>query len=94
VFRSRGNTSGLHDVRRGYARCGRRASVRWCYDESFPKGPSGVCILVYVIGVVSSFGYLHINQVERGRQPSLKTLAHLLLLFSLPIFLRIFIGLA
>jgi hypothetical protein len=36
----------------------------------------------------------HITQDVRGWQPSLGTLAHLVFLFSLPIFLRISIGLA
>jgi hypothetical protein len=50
--------------------------------------------LNYVIGVVSSFGCLHICLEERGSQVSLKTLAHFLLLFAVPIFSRVSIGLA
>jgi hypothetical protein len=33
-------------LRRGYAKCCRRASVRWCYEEKFPKCPWWACILV------------------------------------------------
>jgi hypothetical protein len=40
------HTSGSQGWRQGYAKCGRRASVRWCYEEKFPKCPWWVCILV------------------------------------------------
>jgi hypothetical protein len=30
---------GIARLRRGYAKCGRRASVRWCYEDKFPKCP-------------------------------------------------------
>jgi hypothetical protein len=33
-LRSGGHASGSQGLRRGEARCGRRASVRWCYDEN------------------------------------------------------------
>jgi hypothetical protein len=46
--------------------CSGCASVWWCYDNKFPKCPSGACIYYYVIGVVSSIGCLHINLEERG----------------------------
>jgi hypothetical protein len=62
--------------------------------REFPMCPSGACILVLCKGVVSSFGCLHVYLEEREWQPSLKTLAHFPLLFSLPIFPRIFILLA
>jgi hypothetical protein len=60
--------------------------------REFPKCPSGACILVLCNRGVSSFGCLHIYLEERGWQPSLETLAHFLLLFSLPIFPRFSIG--
>jgi hypothetical protein len=74
--------------------CSRCASVRWCYDEHFPKCPSGVCILVYVIRVVSSFDCIHINLVESGWQPSLGILSHLLSCFPFLFSLEFSIGLA
>jgi hypothetical protein len=70
--------------------CGRRASVRWCYDEDSQSALRGRVCWFNVIGVVLSFGCLHITQVVRGWQPSLETLAHFPFLFSLPIFFRIF----
>jgi hypothetical protein len=53
---------------------GIRLMVLW---QRFPKVPFGGVYPSYVIGVVTSFGCFHINQVERGWQPSLQTLAHL-----------------
>jgi hypothetical protein len=56
---------------------------------------------VPLVGVYPSLGFrgglsacLHITQVVRGWQPSRGTLAHLVFLCSLPIFLRTSIGLA
>jgi hypothetical protein len=34
--------------------------------QHIPRVPFGTCIFYYVIGVVSSFGCLHINLEERG----------------------------
>jgi hypothetical protein len=45
-LRGRGHTLGSQGLRRGYAKCGRRASVRWCYEDKFPKCPRWACILV------------------------------------------------
>jgi hypothetical protein len=45
-LRGGGHTSGSQDLRRGYAKCGRRASVWWCYKDKFPKCPWWACILV------------------------------------------------
>jgi hypothetical protein len=45
-LRGRGHTSGSQGLHRGYAKCGHRASVRWCYEDKFPKCPWWVCILV------------------------------------------------
>jgi hypothetical protein len=74
--------------------CGRWASVRWSDDKDFRIRPRGACIPCYLVRVFWTFGYLHITQVVRGWQPTLGTLAHLVFLFSLPIFPRISIGLA
>jgi hypothetical protein len=58
---------------------------------------------VPLVGVYPSLGFrgilvfrlcLHITKVVRGWQPSLGTLPHFVFLFSLPIFIRISIGLA
>jgi hypothetical protein len=46
MLRGGGHASGSQGLRRGYAKCGRRASVRWCYEDKFPKCPWWVCILV------------------------------------------------
>jgi hypothetical protein len=62
--------------------------------REFPKCPPGSVSLFYVIGAVSSVGYLHIYLEERGWQPSLKTLAHLVFLFPPSIFHLEFRGLA
>jgi hypothetical protein len=45
-LRGGGHASGSQGLRRGYAKCGRRASVRWCYEDKFPKSSWWVCILV------------------------------------------------
>jgi hypothetical protein len=45
-LRGEGHASGSQGLRRGYAKCGRRASVRWCYKDKFPKCFWWVCILV------------------------------------------------
>jgi hypothetical protein len=45
-LRGGGHTSGSQGVRRGYAKCSRRASVRWCYKDKFPNCPWWTCILV------------------------------------------------
>jgi hypothetical protein len=42
-LRSGGHASGSQGLRRGYAKCGHRASVRWCYEDNFPKCPWGAC---------------------------------------------------
>jgi hypothetical protein len=70
--------------------CSRQASVRWCYNEVSQEALRGCVSQFNVIGVVSYFSCLHITQVVRGWQPSLGTLAHFVVLFSLPNFLRIF----
>jgi hypothetical protein len=67
---------------------------RWCYDDNSPSAPQGCVSLYYVIWVVSSFGYLHIYLEERGWQPSLETLAHLLSHFPFLFSLEFSIGLA
>jgi hypothetical protein len=38
-LRSGGHASGSQGLRRGYPRCCRWASVRWCYEDKFPKCP-------------------------------------------------------
>jgi hypothetical protein len=38
-LRGGGHASGSQGLCRGYAKCGRRASVRWCYKDKFPKFP-------------------------------------------------------
>jgi hypothetical protein len=45
-LRSGGHASGSQGLRRGYAKGGRRAPVRWWYKDIFPKCPWWVCILV------------------------------------------------
>jgi hypothetical protein len=45
-LRGGGHASGSQGLRRCYAKCGRRASVRWCYKDKFPRCPCWVCILV------------------------------------------------
>jgi hypothetical protein len=45
-LRGGGHASGSQGLRRGYAKCDRGASVRWCYEEKFPKFPWWACILV------------------------------------------------
>jgi hypothetical protein len=45
-LRGGGHTSGSQGLRRGYEKCGRQASVRWCYKDIFPKCPWWACILV------------------------------------------------
>jgi hypothetical protein len=45
-LRGGGHASGSQGLRRGYAKCGCRASVRWCYEDKFPKCPWWACILV------------------------------------------------
>jgi hypothetical protein len=45
-LQSGGHASGSQGLCRGYAKCGHRASVRWCYKEKFPKCPWWTCILV------------------------------------------------
>ena len=56
----------------------------------FPKVPlGGVYPSIRPYGYFSLSASLHITQVVRGWQPSLGTLAHFVLLFSVPIFLRI-----
>jgi hypothetical protein len=45
-LRGGGHASGSQGLRRGYAECGRRASVRLCYKDKFPKCPWWVCIPV------------------------------------------------
>jgi hypothetical protein len=45
-LRGGGHASGSQGLRRGYAKCGCRASVRWCYEDKFPKCPLWACILV------------------------------------------------
>jgi hypothetical protein len=45
-LRGGGHASGSQGLRRGYAKCCRRASVRWCYEDNFPKCHWWVCILV------------------------------------------------
>jgi hypothetical protein len=62
-------------------------------QRHIPKCPWWASILVYDLGVFYSFGCLHIYSEERGWQLSLETLAHLVFLFSLPIFPRISIRL-
>jgi hypothetical protein len=44
-LRGGGHASGSQDLRRGYAKCGRRASIRWCYKDKFPKCPWWECIV-------------------------------------------------
>jgi hypothetical protein len=58
---SGGHASGSQGFHRGWARCGSRASARWWYNEKFPKCLRGCVYYFHVIGVVSSFGCLHIN---------------------------------
>jgi hypothetical protein len=45
-LRGGGHALGSQGLRRGYAKCGRRASVRWCYEDKFPKCPWWASILV------------------------------------------------
>jgi hypothetical protein len=45
-LRGGGHASGSQGLRRVYAKCGRWASVRWCYKHNFPKFPWWACILV------------------------------------------------
>jgi hypothetical protein len=45
-LRRRGHASGSQGLHRGYAKCGRQASVWWCYKDKFPKCPWWACILV------------------------------------------------
>jgi hypothetical protein len=45
-LRGGGHASGSQGLRRGYEKCGHRASIRWCYEDKFPKCPWLVCILV------------------------------------------------
>jgi hypothetical protein len=45
-LRGGGHASGLQGLRRGYAKCSHRASVRWYYKDKFPKCPWWACILV------------------------------------------------
>jgi hypothetical protein len=45
-LRGGGHASGSQGLRRGYTKCGRRASIRWCYEDKFPKCPWWACILV------------------------------------------------
>jgi hypothetical protein len=45
-LRGGGHASGSQGLCRGYAKCGCRASVRWCYKDKFPKCPWWACILV------------------------------------------------
>jgi hypothetical protein len=45
-LRGGGHASGSQGLRRAYAKCGRRASVRWCYNDKFPKSPWWAFILV------------------------------------------------
>jgi hypothetical protein len=45
-LRGGGHASGSQGLLRGYAKCGRRAFVWWCYKDKFPKCPWWVCILV------------------------------------------------
>jgi hypothetical protein len=40
-LRGGGHVLGSQGLRRGYAKCGRRAPVRWCYEYKFPKCPCG-----------------------------------------------------
>jgi hypothetical protein len=49
-LRGGGHASGSQGLRRGYAKCGRRTSVQWCYEDKFPKCPWWACILVYALG--------------------------------------------
>jgi hypothetical protein len=90
----------VEDTRRDCKACveAKRGAVAGHLSDSattnIPRVPSGTCILVLCHRVVSSFSCLHINLEERGWQPSLETLVHLLLLFSLPIFPRFSITLA
>jgi hypothetical protein len=50
-LRGGGHTLGSQGLRRGYEKCGRRASVRWCYKDKFPTCPWWACILVLDLGV-------------------------------------------
>jgi hypothetical protein len=45
-LRGGGHASGSQRLHRGYAKCGHRASVRWCYKDKILKCPWWVCILV------------------------------------------------
>jgi hypothetical protein len=45
-LRGGGHVSGSQGLHRGYAKYGRRASVRWCYKDKFPKCHWWACILV------------------------------------------------
>jgi hypothetical protein len=45
-LRCRGHASGSQDLRRVYAKCGCRASIRWCYKDKFPKCPLWACIIL------------------------------------------------
>jgi hypothetical protein len=74
--------------------CSCWASVRWSDDKDFRIRPQWACIPNYLVMVFKTFGCLHITQEVRGWQPTLGTLAHLVFLFSLPIFSRISIRLA
>jgi hypothetical protein len=93
-LRSVGHASGSQGLRRGEASCSRRRSARWCYDKNSQSALRGHVSYFHVIGVVSSFGCLHINLEKRGWQPSLGTLARLLSLFPFLFSLGFSIGLA
>jgi hypothetical protein len=40
-LRGGGHESGSQGLRRGYAKCGRRASVRWCYEDKSQSALGG-----------------------------------------------------
>jgi hypothetical protein len=46
MLRGGGHASRSQSLRRGCVKCGRQASVRWCYEDQFPKCPWWACVLV------------------------------------------------
>jgi hypothetical protein len=82
-LRCRGTRSGIVGLASGGRGLRRRRGCLMSNTKSSPYWSRGYVFSFHVIRVVSSFGCLHINQVERGWQTPLETLVHLLSYFFL-----------